>query len=273
MAIEDDITKEYNDKFGRAPTDSELASDKENAGKYGWSGAQGQIDKRATNAPNQGGNANNTPAQAWNSAPSQYPDWYRELMTRQVDQQSQQQAENKSRADALYSTLNQRASQGLNVTADDPIIRGQVDSFRAEQERAKRNYLSDTAEQIGPYANMRGEQRMAAEKVGQATSGFQSELLGREYGARRDEIAQALAAQGSMLSGDQNRNLQQQLAAYDQAIKEANVGLGQQQIGLGYAGLDFQKQGLAQNNDQFLRELALRQWDLGDQHDRGWASL
>jgi len=252
-----------------------------------------KYDTRATNTPNQGGGGNQSPAQAWNTQPQQapqsmFPDWYKELMTRDLGLREQQQAENKSRADSLYSTLDTRAKQGLNVNAQDPIISGQVDAFRAEQERARRNYISDEAERQGPYANLRGERRMGAEQVGQATSGFQAELLGRELSARRDEIAQALSTQGALLSGDQNRALQQQLAAYDQAIKEAGVGLQgrsldlQGELGrgdlalrgeLGRGGLALQGRGLDQSNDEFLRELSLRQWDLGNQNEFRWATL
>lgn len=250
-----------------------------------------KYDTRATNTPNQdgGSNANQPPAQAWNnqaqsSQQGLYPDWYKELMTRNLDMQQQQQTQNTDRSNALYSTLDTRAKQGLAVNAQDPIISGQVDAFRAEQERAKRNDISNVAEQIGPYGNIRGEQRMAAERVGQNTSGFQAELMGRELSARRDEIAQALQSQGAMLSGDQTRALQSQLAAMDQAIKEANANtsatsvgnqftLGQGQLALGQGQLALGNRGLDTSNDQFLRELGLRQWQLGDQSNFMWAGL
>lgn len=271
-----------------------------------------QYAQRGSNVPNQSGGAApqapaatvQTPAQSWNAAPAaapvdQFPAWYRDLMTQQVQQQQAQQAATTQKADALYGQLNDRATQGLQINASDPIIKGQVDAYGAAGERSRRNYLSDVAEQGGPYQNMRGEQRMTAEKLGQGTSAFQAELLGRELGARRDEIANALQTQGAILSADQQRNLTQQLAQMDQAIKEAGVGLqGQglaQQGALGFAGLDLQRQlgmggldlqrtlglgglglqarGQDLSQDQFLRELALRQWDLGDQSDFRWANL
>lgn len=226
---------------------------------------------------------NSTPAQSWNSAPaaSPYPDWYRGMMEQQLAQQQAAQAETKQRADSLYTSLDARAKQGLSVNANDPIIKGQVDAFSAGQERSRRNYLSDVAERSGPYANIRGEQRMTAEKVGQGTSAFQAELLGRELSARREEIADALAMQGSLLSGDQTRNLQAQLAQLDQAIKEAGIAT---QRDLGFGDLDLRdrlgtgqlalgNRQLDSANDNFLRELALREWDLGDQSDYRWASL
>lgn len=243
-----------------------------------------------------------TPAQSWNAQPQQsslFPDWYRGLMERQIAQAEADRAETKARADALYGRLDQRANQGLNVSADDPIISGQVNAFRAEQERARRNDISDLAERAGPLANIRGEQRIAAERVGQGTSAFQAELLARERGRIADEISQALAMQGSLLSGDQQRGLTERLAALDQAIRESGVGLQNQSLGLqrdlgfadlglrrdlGFGGLDLQRtlglggqdltrRGQDLANDQFLRELALRQWQLGDDSDYRWANL
>ena len=82
--------------------------------------------------------ASNNPTQSWNSAPiDPFPSWYREqlqtqnaetqkrndLMSQQIEQQKVKDAETKGRADSLYQLLNQRATQGLQVNANDPIIR------------------------------------------------------------------------------------------------------------------------------------------------------
>lgn len=262
-------------------------------------------------------------AQAWNSsggnsADSLFPDWYRELLTRQQQQAEQARAETKARADALYAQLNQRATQSLNIfepagqstgyagapggtNADgygkfpvpggaaqtgealpasaggvrvaDPIIRNQVDVYRAEADRAKRNYLSDVAERSGPLSNIRGEQRMASERTGQNVAGFQSELLSRELTARREEIAEALRMSAGLLSGDQQRGLQQQLAMMDQAIAEAGIGLSARGQDLNYAlgnrGLDVNMRGQDLSMDQFLRQLAQRSYEW-DSSPMGW---
>lgn len=215
-----------------------------------------------------------------------------------------ERAENKSRADALYNTLLQRSRQSLDMfggptrtggdvgmtggnmspggagpsrtdgmsgRVTDPIIRGQVDAFGAQTERARRNYLSDVAEQRGPYANIQGERRMSAEKAGQAVGGFQAQLLGRELTARRDEIAQALAQMGGMLSGDQTRALQGELAAIDSQLRRdlGFAGIAAQRD-LGFAGLDVSRRGQDMGMDQFLRQLALNEWIAGDQSDQFW---
>ncbi len=274
-------------------------------------GAPASGGRQSGGSPSGGRPGGVAPSQAWNAAGAApaasvdpFPSWYKDLMQSQVAQQQAERAAQQQKADALYGQLDTRAKQGLQINASDPIIKGQVDAFSAQGERARRNYLSDIAERSGPYANVRGEQRMTAEKLGQGTSAFQAELLGRELGARRDEIAQALSAQGAMLSGDQTRNLQAQLAQMDQAIKEAGIGmqgrgldlqrdlgfsdlalrdkLGMGGLALQGRGLDIQRElglgGLAltgrgqdMSMDQFLRELALREWIAGDNSDRAWA--
>lgn len=153
-----------------------------------------------------------------------FPDWYREMMQRQITLQEQQAAEAKSRADGLFSTLNTRAGQSLAVNANDPIIRNQTAAFRAQAERARRNYLSDTAEAAGPRANIQGERRMTSEKLGQSVGAFTADQVSRELTARRAEIASALSQMAGMLTGDQTRALQEKLASMDQAIAEANAG-------------------------------------------------
>jgi hypothetical protein len=122
------------------------------------------------------------------------------------------------RADDLYSMLMQRAQQGLNVNPKDEIIRNQVDSFGANEERSRRNYLNEVAEQAGPIANTSAERRSSAEKVAQDTAGFQAQLMGRELEARRNEIAQALFMMGSLLTDEQRMNLQRQLALLENAL-------------------------------------------------------
>lgn len=272
----------YREVLGRERDSTERGSEEENAGKYGMDSIRKSLESRKSNTPggerreeedqrdarpSGGGGGNSSPAQAWNAAPSAqadpFPAWYKELMTsqaaqQQVDtqqraaaaaqaaaQQQAAQAEAKAKSDALYGQLDTRAKQGLQVNAQDPIIKGQVDAFSAQGERSRRGYLSDVAERSGPYANMRGEQRMTAEKLGQGTAGFQAELLGRELSSRRDEIAQALSTQGAILSGDQTRNLQAQLAQMDQGIKEAGLGLQGRQIdqqgALGFSGQALQR--------------------------------
>jgi hypothetical protein len=202
----------------------------------------GIYDQRASsNGGQQAAPQYQTPAQQWNAQPSA----------------------NVGRSDELYKLLMQRATQGTAVNRDDPNIRAQVDPVVAQQERASRNYIDDIAEKSGPLANIQGERRLAAERGGQAAGAFESEVIGREIAAKRDEIAQALQLYGSRLTAEQQLEMQQQLAQLDAALQREGYGVQRE-------GLALQRYGMDQSNDEFMRELALREYDLGNTWDYRW---
>lgn len=137
----------------------------------------------------------------------------------------------------LYSALLGRSQQSLNVNPNDPIIAGQVDSYRAEQTRGVRDYLAQQAEAQGPYSNLNSERRLANEKAAQSTGSLQASLIQNELMARRTEIQNALTQMGGMLSDQQKIALQQQLGMIDANLRQ---------------------QALNSGNDQFLADLGLR---------------
>lgn len=151
-----------------------------------------------------------------------------------------------SSSNDLWIMLMQRASQGLNIDPNDPIIAGQVNAFRAEQERGVRNDLADQAEAQGPNANLTLERRVANEKAAQSTGALQSQLINNELVAKRNEIAQALAQMGGMLTEQQRIDLQRELG-------KLNASLEQQRI--------------TNQNNQFLDEYGLRVTDLANTWD------
>ncbi len=257
MDQEDDIARlkdAYSSQYVRRGASGQTGSGPEGSTMVGYgSGRDETMDDRVG-----GSGGGGSTVSAWNNSGGGSSgfgggggqDWYRDLMTRQQDFMEQQARANKERADGLYSTLSDRANQGLAINRNDPIIRGQADAYSANEERSKRNYLGDIAESSGQYANLRGEQRMANERVGQRTGAFEANLHAGELQAKRQEIAQALSGMAGILSADQQRELQLKLSMFDQAIKEQSVGL--------------QARGQDINNDQFQRDLALREsfgWD------------
>jgi len=123
------------------------------------------------------------------------------------------------RFDELFNMLMSRAQQPLSGLRTDPVVRAQSDAYAANEERARRNYVSDVAESAGPLANIRGEQRMAAERVGQRTGAFEAELMGRELSARRQEISEALQMMGGLLNDQQRLSLQKELTLLDNALR------------------------------------------------------
>jgi len=187
-----------------------------------------------------------------------------------------QRAGTSGRTDEVWNTLSDRAKQGLNVDRNDPNVRQASDAYAANEERAKRNSLSDMAESQGPNANLRSETRLANERVGQRTGAFEAEMVNRELGERRNEIAQALSTMSGMANNAEARGMQEQLALLDSAIRQQGTGIAQQSVDQDAWRAQMQNsqfgQGLAQQGDQFSRGLALDERQLsqqGDQFTRG----
>lgn len=189
----------------------------------------------ANGGDNSGGGS--SVSQQWNSTQSQTP----------------------SAADAFYQQLLQRSQQGLNVSRTDPAIRSQADAFSAQGSRARREYLNDLAESTGPLANIGGEERLSAQRLGQASGAFEAQLMGQEVAARRDEIAQALQLMAGRLTTEQTLALQRELAMLDAQLRREGFGV--------------QRDSMSLQNDQFLRELALREWDTANKWDFNWAGV
>jgi hypothetical protein len=176
-----------------------------------------------------GGPANTPVTNAWNSSP----------MPAQDPQLKAQQ-------DQLYQMLMDRATQGTTVDRNNPNIRTQADAYNANAERAKRNFISDQAEQNGPYANNAGVARMASERVGQQEGSFEADLIGNEISAKRDEIQAALSQAGGMLTAEQQMSLQKQLAQMNAALEAR--------------GQDITSKSNANQYDLGLRNIGLSDW-------------
>ena len=178
---------------------------------------------------------------------------------------------------ALITQLMSKMGQSTNVDGSDPFIRKQADSYSAQEERARRNFLADQAEGNSPYStgHQRGLERMTAEGVGQRAGQFESQLIQRELQSRRDEIKNAMDSMGSLLSEEEKNGLQRELANLDASLQWAKITnqkdqfaaqlsqedkhfmaqLGQQDR---FKGMDdtFRRMELAQQNAQFTAKLA-----------------
>lgn len=165
-------------------------------------------------------------------------------------------------ANSLYGTLMGRANQSLNVNARDPIIAGQVNAYRAEQDRSTRNQLAALAESGGPQNNLNQERRMLNESAARSTGGLQAQLLQNELTARRQEIAQALGQMGNMLSDEQKMALQKEMFSIDSQLRSQQIGNQNSQFyaGLGQDNAHFYSN-LNQQNNQFLDQFGLNAQD------------
>lgn len=168
----------------------------------------------------------------------------------------------------VVDSLMQRATQGTTVDTQDPQFRQQADSYHAQVERARRNYVADQAEKLGPYQTgaLQGEERLASERAGQASAAFEADLVGRELQQRRDEIKDALQTMTGVITEDQRRQLQRELAQLDAALRReglsATTALGSRELDirdrLGSRGLEIDLIRALLQDKQFGQDLGFR---------------
>lgn len=213
----------------------------------GWTGIGGWNGSSLYQYPAEGGGG--TPAAA---APAASASSGQSAMSAEMLLKQQQDEALRKK---LIDQFTQRADQSLAIDRNDPTIRAQADAYSANEERSKRNYLADLAEQTGPNANLRGETRMASERVGQRTGGFEADLMGRELTARRTEISNALESMRGMLTTEQEMSLREKLAQMDDAIQRAKLAQDQTQFtaDMGYKNAALGQQGQIANNQLGLQ--------------------
>lgn len=185
-----------------------------------------------------------------------------------------QNTANQGAQDVLRNTLLDRATQGTTVDTNDPTFRAQADNYAATQERLRRNYQDDAAERLtaqgmGSSGAMDAERRFSNEQAANSTAGFEAQLAQSELMNRRQEISDALNGLGGLISGDQARALQKQLADLDAAIKRESLAQSgslasqdlalRSQLGMGGLNLDALRTKL--QSDQFNKSLGFNMAD------------
>lgn len=149
----------------------------------------------------------------------------------------------------LIDQLLARSKQGLDVSrANNPAIRAASDAYAAQEERARRNYIADAAEDLGPLANIRGEERMAAERMGQRTGAYEADLVLREQTAIRQEIQDALDSLTGLISLDDELALRKELALMDDAINRLKLKEDSRQFN---ADLGYRRSALSEQGRQY----------------------
>ena len=125
----------------------------------------------------------------------------------------------------LWNMLLSRAKQGTDVSRDDPNIRTQADAFTAQQDRSRRQFLAEQAERSSPFATgaQLGQERMTAERAGQASGAFEAQLMGQEINAKRQEIMHALDSMRGLLTAQQEMALRKELATMDDALRRLQL--------------------------------------------------
>lgn len=170
---------------------------------------------------------------------------------------------NQGTQDVVRNSYLQQATQGTKIDTADPNFRQQADPFAAAVTRERRNFLSEQAEKAGPYATgaLRGQARMTAERAGQAIGSFEADLVARELTNRRNEIQAALSGLRGLVSEDQQRALQRELAALQAEMQRLSITTG---ADVARSGQSLQQR-LAQMQDAFNRaQLAQQDRQFGD---------
>jgi hypothetical protein len=172
----------------------------------------------------------------------------------------------------LMKLLTDRMHQTLEIDKNDPIIKQQADSYKANEERARRDMLADAAEAGGRFSTggQRGMERMASERMGQRTGMFESQLVAQELGARRSEIKDAIDSMGNLLTEGERQALQKELAELDASIRRQQMDMQNAQFSaqLSQAERHFLKQ-LEQQGRFAEMDDAFRRMQLG-QNDSQW---
>lgn len=167
--------------------------------------------------------------------------------------------------DALIKQMTENPIPGK----DDEAVAAQVNPFKAAMERQRDQTIRSEAEHAfasGGQDYGAPERAVAGERAGQQAGLFESQVVGRELQARRQQIQSALLQFGNTLSGDQQRALQKQLADLDAQLKREGLNvqstLGQGDLGLrrelGTGQLNLGLLGMLLNNQQFGDSLGLQ---------------
>lgn len=104
------------------------------------------------------------------------------------------------------------ANPAFSTDPNSPILKSQIDAFRATQTQNERTNLASIAERAGPNTNIGAETRLADQQAGQAVSGYQAQLMGTQLAARQNEILQALNGASGSLTAEQAQQLEEELA-------------------------------------------------------------
>lgn len=176
---------------------------------------------------------------------------------------------NQGTQDVVRNSLLAKATQDTHVDTNDPNFRQQADTFAAAQERARRNASSDNAAQLagsGQVGAQATNDRMINEQAAQNSASFEAQLVGNELKNKRAEVADAISQLSGLVTGDQMRALQKQLADIDAQIKQSSLdqstALGGRELDiksmLGQGGLNVDLMRLLLQNQQFNNDLGYR---------------
>lgn len=162
------------------------------------------------------------------------------------------------------------ARYSKDPSENDPEIQGPTTAYHNEAERSRRAMQEKLAERRAANGLPSGAFDAALEggfeDVGRNTGNYKAGLLGDAFKQKRDALMQSLQLGAGLLSGDEQRSLQSQIASMDAMIRKnssdnalelgrgslANQLLGlNNSFSLGQGSLANQRQSIGNQNQQF----------------------
>lgn len=154
------------------------------------------------------------------------------------------------------------------VDPNDPIISRARQVHDAASQRAfntgreamaARSIASGTGQQGASDAYLQS----SSENLAKDNSSYESGLMMDEVKQRRQQVLQLLNLGSGVLTADENRMLQEEMGTMDAQLKQLGLtsgaylgGMGiQSQRDLGFGGLDIQRMGLSNQNQQFYDKM------------------
>ena len=279
--LERQIEELYRGELGRTQDPGELATEYENAQKYGIESIKRNLTERASNRPPSSGGGNDDDDDdgggggggfaraAVNQSRNPQLD---ALMSQMISNQKAQAEREGREADEKAAWRNQVRGNIMDrygkasapVDENDPIISRARQVHDAASQRAfntGREAMASRSATIGGGGAGASDAYLqsSSENLAKDNSAYSSNLMMDEQDKRRQEIMQLLNLGAGVLTADENRMLQQQLGTIDAEMKQlglsTNAFLGgqglQNQRDLGFAGLDLSRYGMDQQNTQF----------------------
>lgn len=194
---------------------------------------------------------------------------------------------------ALMGRLNSLMDQySQPVTADDPTIKASTDAYTGQVGRSVNRFKKTAAERAyaegvpsGAFDSQIGNAEMSG---GRAVGDMQTQLMRDEMLSRRTSLMNTLQSAGSLLSAQDQADIQNKIANMDAVLKSAGIDVSNRgldiQSQLGNKGLDIQEllgkltagnqsKSIDNQNGQFYDKLGADEADTGSSLDSILSSL
>lgn len=179
-----------------------------------------------------------------------------------MDMQNQRMKQQAAWSDQMRSNIMDRYNKASGpVDMNDPRLASQLQVHRAETDRALNRGREAMAARGATMGTPQGASdaylQSSYENMGRDNAAFASNLQAQEYDKNRQEIQQALQLGAGILTGDENRALQNKLTEINQSIDLLGTN---NQFALGSQGLGLEQQRINNQNSQFYDNMG---WQTG----------